>query len=134
MNRLIFVLFILWLSCCNNSNRVTDDNARMVDSVLAPNDTASATTIQLPFTRLSVLVLPPFDEIANEGISPGVQEYLEREISKDTSVTLIEFPYKDLMNVPYHNVFDKKYCKPITDRIDADVVIMTKLDQEERTG
>jgi Cft2 family RNA processing exonuclease len=38
------------------------------------------------------------------------------------------------MNVPYQNVFDKKYCKPITDKLQIDIILMTKLEQATRTG
>lgn len=114
---------------------MTPDKEQIVDSVDSTviTDTVS-TLIQPPPRKLSVIVLPPFDKIANEGISPDVQKYLEREISKDTSLNVIKFPYRALMNVPYQNVFDKKYCKPITDKVDADIIVMTKLELKVRTG
>jgi hypothetical protein len=84
--------------------------------------------------KISVLIFPPYDFIANEGISPDTQKYLEEELSKDTSLTVIKFPYKKLMNVPYQNVFDKKYVKPVADKIKTDKIVMTKLDQVTHTG
>ena len=134
MERFVYILLVLWLTSCHNSSNVTGDNVLTPDSIQTTSDTTTGIMIQSPLRKLSVIVLPPFDEIANAGISPSVQKYLETEISKDTSLTLIKFPYNDLMNVPYHNVFDKKYCKPITDKVDADIIIMTKLEQRERTG
>jgi hypothetical protein len=134
MERFVYILLVLWLTSCHNSSNVTAENVLTTDSSQTTSDTTTETLTQGPLRKLSVIVLPPFDEIANEGISPSVQKYLETEISKDTSLTLIKFPYKDLMNVPYHNVFDKKYCKPITDKVDADILIMTKLEQRERSG
>ena len=82
----------------------------------------------------SVLVLPPYDEIHNEGISPDVMKYLENVISNDTSVALIKFPLKKLMNTPYQNVFDKKYCKPILEVVEVQIIIMSKLDHVASTG
>jgi hypothetical protein len=92
------------------------------------------TKANFPQTKLSVIVLPPYDVIANAGISPDIQKYLETEISRDTTLTLIKFPYKQLMNIPYQNVFDRKFCKPIIDKVKADIIVMSKLDQVTRTG
>lgn len=38
------------------------------------------------------------------------------------------------MNVPYQQVFDKKYCKPIIDIVKTDIILMSKIDQITRTG
>jgi hypothetical protein len=78
--------------------------------------------------KISILILPPFDEIANGGMSPDIQKMLEEQLSRDFDLSVIKFPYKKLMNVPYQNVFDKKYCKPILEKVHPDVIIMTKID------
>jgi hypothetical protein len=82
----------------------------------------------------STLVLPPFDEIHNKGISPDILAYLEDAIGNDTSVSLIKFPLKKLMGTPYQNVFDKKYCQPILEVVDAEIVVMSKLDHLLSSG
>jgi hypothetical protein len=133
MERLVCILAILCLTSCNKADRLTDNVKQTPDSTILTVDTTAGINLSAP-KKFSILVLPPYDEIANAGISPDIQEYLEREISKDSSVTLIKFPLKDLMKVPYQNVYDKKYCKPILDEIDTDVVIMTKLDVNEKKG
>lgn len=89
-----------------------------VDSVVA----ASGNSM-----KLSVLVLPPFDSIANEGISPNIQKSLERVFFEEKSFDLIQFPYGKLVGVPYQNVFDKRYCKPITAKVKSDIIVMTKI-------
>ena len=78
--------------------------------------------------KISILILPPFDEIANGGMSPDIQKLLEEQLSGDSGFSVIKFPYKKLMNVSYQNIFDKKYCKPIIEKVHPDVIIMTKLD------
>ena len=78
--------------------------------------------------KISILILPPFDEIANGGMSPDIQKLLEEQLSGDLGLSVIKFPYKKLMNVSYQNIFDKKYCKPIIEKVHPDVIIMTKLD------
>jgi hypothetical protein len=82
----------------------------------------------------SVLVLPPYDIIHNRGISPDILEYLEKVIGNDTSLNLIKFPLKKLMNTPYQKVFDKKYCMPILEVVEAQIVIMSKLDHLVNTS
>jgi hypothetical protein len=132
MRGIIYILLIVCLNSCNKSS-TSQDKELTSDTTQTSIDTILTTTSPIS-EKLSIIVLPPYDEIANAGISPDIQDYLETEISKDSSVTLIKFPYKDLMNVPYHHVYDKKYCKPITDKVDADILVMTKLDLKERTG
>lgn len=83
--------------------------------------------------RLIILVLPPYDEIANAGISPNVRVLIEENIKhKDFSV--LPFPFKKLMGVSYHNVFEKKFCKPILQKIKPDIIIMSKIDQVSGSG
>ena len=83
--------------------------------------------------KLTIIVLPPYDEIANAGISPNVKKILEEKIV-DEEISVIKFPFKKLMGVPYQNVFDKKFCKPILQKIKADVVIMSKIDHVSANG
>lgn len=82
----------------------------------------------------TVLVLPSYDLIANEGISPNMHQYLEIAIAKDTNVVLIKFPFKKMMGVRYQNVFDKRYCKPILAKQKADIIIMLKLEPGTMNG
>jgi hypothetical protein len=83
--------------------------------------------------KLTIIVLPPYDEIANAGISPNVSEVIEENIN-DKSFSIIKFPFKKLIGVPYQNVFDKKFCKPILQKIKADVIIMSKINQVSGNG
>jgi hypothetical protein len=99
--------------------------ARSSDTTISPKSTLA---------NLRVLVLPPFDSIANRGISPNLQKYIEDIFTTDTTFRLLKFPYRRLMNVSYQNVFDKKYCSPITDKIETVIIIMSKLDQATGTG
>ncbi|MGZ4059335.1 MAG: hypothetical protein ACXVPU_09915, partial [Bacteroidia bacterium] len=124
-----YISIIFSLTACSNSEIKTDKIIR-TDSLFKNNVRETKDTItnkKLAKSKLSVIVLPPYDEIANEGISPDIQKFLETEISKDTNLTLIKFPYKQLMNIPYSNVFDKKYCKPIADKLKVDIIVMSKI-------
>ncbi len=131
------------MTSCNNSDTqtfevgqkeivATDTTRIILKNTIAVSDTTIIPKLIL--TNVSVLVLPPYDAIANAGISPDIQKYLESIFTTDTTLKLIRFPYRRLMNVSYHNVFDKKYCSPITAKIKTDIIIMSKLDQATGTG
>jgi len=91
---------------------------------------------KLPFTKPVILVLPPYDEIANAGVSPDIQKIIESELHKNDSVNVLNFPYKALMNVPYQMIYDKKFCGPILAHIQPDIIIMSRLitDNERKPG
>ena len=76
---------------------------------------------------ITVLVLPPYDETATEGIAPDAQRILERSLMSKNKIKVIPFPLKNLMNVPYEMVYDKKYCAPIVEKVKCDIIIMTHL-------
>ena len=132
----ILIGLIMLLVSCNNTDNSINNN--MTKEIIIPlntyvnEDTTVKTNSSKP--KFLVLVLPPYDEIANAGISPNIQKYIEDEIYNDSFFTLIKFPYKQLMNVPYYNVYDKKYCKTISEKINADIIIMSKLVQITQTG
>ena len=77
--------------------------------------------------KISVLVLPPVDIIVGMGDSPPIQQYLETAFAMDSALHLIKFPYKKLTGISYQQIFDKKYCKPIIDKVETDIIIMSDL-------
>jgi hypothetical protein len=78
----------------------------------------------------TVLILIPYDLNANGGFSPEIQEILEKKLSENSEIQLIKFPLKKLMNIPYQNVYDKKYCQPILEKVKVDFIVMSKIDIE----
>lgn len=127
-------VFVTWTAGCQD-NATAKRDSLPGDSfsinrtpAVPPSDTGAQQK------KLSILVLPPYDEIANEGISPDVQQYLEEQIGKDTNFTLVKFSYKEFMNVPYQNIYDKKYCQPVMEKKKADVMLMSKLELIKTTG
>ena len=136
MNKFVLILTISLLSfSCSNSNKKIENEQKVETEILFQSSDTVDFNIADPLPqKVIVLVLPPYDEIANAGISPNVQKYLEVEISNDTTFSVMKFPYKKLMGTPYHNVFDKKYCTPILEKINADIIVMSKLDVTEGTN
>ncbi len=81
-----------------------------------------------------VFVLPPYDEIANRGISPNIRECIESNLSSINSIKLIPFSFKEMIGIAYQNIFDKKYCKPILEKISTDFIVLSKIDLRKQTG
>jgi hypothetical protein len=127
LRNLLLLLLVTFTSCVNPSNQ--KKLASLTDSkkTKLPDKNFSQ-------QKQTVLILPPFDEMANAGISPDIQKYLEDEFAKDSSIILIKFPLRKLMKVPYQMIFDKMFCKPIIDKIKTDIIIMSKLDQVTPVG
>ena len=144
MRAFISIVTFIVLTSCNNSDtkKIKDGQTETlaIDTTKANFKTTItflSDTTKIPkstTTNITVLILPPYDMIANAGISPDIQKYLESIFKTETTFKLIKFPYQRLMNVSYQNVYDKKYCKPITDKIKTDIIIMSKLDQATGTG
>ncbi|HEV8273673.1 MAG TPA: hypothetical protein VGQ04_20310 [Chitinophagaceae bacterium] len=128
-------ILLFLLSCKDSGNEAISKNVAAIKQ-----EKASISKIDkihnslLENAKLTVLILPPYDLIANRGISPNISKYLEIEISADTNLTVLNFPHKKLHNVAYQNVFDKKYCKTIADKVKTDVIVMSKLEQMTETG
>lgn len=143
MKIFISLTIIILLACCSSPDlkkqriELVEKTAGSADTIIPVADSVFSDTSIVPkkfAKQLSVLVLPPYDMIANAGISPHIRRYLENIFTNDTSIKLIKFPSRQLMNVPYHNVFDKKFCAPITEKIKTDIIVMSKLEQVIGTG
>lgn len=55
---------------------------------------------------------------------------IENHLKKFDDFQVLPFSLKKLQGVNYQGVFDKKYCQPIIDRINADILILTRFDKE----
>src|SRR5688572_13335881 len=75
-------------------------------------------------STVEVLVLPPYDEVASAGNSPNTRKFIESILTGKRQLTVIPFPFRDLMDVPHQMVFDKQYCRSILKKVDCDIIIM----------
>lgn len=98
MKTLIQISVILFLISCTNTNNPKKNSSQVgIDTAKVDTFSSNNSLKTIPnWNHLRVLVLPPFDEIANAGISPDIQKYLESEIIKDTNLILIKFPLRQL--------------------------------------
>jgi len=87
-------------------------------------------------STVKVLVLPPHDQIANIGGSPDIRETIESALTDTDQLSVLPFPFKQLMGVRYQMVFDKKYCKSILEKVECDVIVMSQIitDNERKPG
>ena len=86
-------------------------------------------------TKTKVVVLPPYDVIAGEGISPNIHQYMVEALQNEKELEILTFENnKNIRNVNYYMIYDKKYCSEIVKAVNPDVVIISKLDQSTRTG
>jgi len=136
----IIVAFLnLFLFCCQDSqkNRELDrfyklpdtSNTELVDSIISQDLSKSTTNDSLKqndFSKMSVLLLP-----CSNGYDFGTSGYdfvpiMSRELEKFEGIVVVPFPYKTLMNTSYYGVYDKRYCKPIIDKVEADYFLMAR--------
>lgn len=121
-----WLLLIICVSCAgqrdSKKDPVSDEDSATVDVQQPVADTPVRKD-----TIIRVLVLPAYDEIANAGVSPEIQEFLENALTGHDTVKVIPFPLKKLMGVPYQMVFDQKYCAPILEKVPVDVIVMSRL-------
>jgi hypothetical protein len=136
MRALFFLSVAVLLFSCTAGEISHNKDTTDVSGIMRNYDSTVTSTEwrNLQLQKLSVIILPPYDEIANEGISPDVQKYLESAFATDINITLIRFSYKQFLNAAYQNIYDKKYCQPIIDKVNPDIIIMTKLELVSRSG
>jgi len=126
------MFFVVCLASCSRPDNSANTRSEGDDTIKTAVDTIAAPS-KPALEKISILVLPPYN-VADASIAPNIRKFLEEEIAKDSSMGLIDFPFRDLMNVAYQNVFDKRYCKPLVGKVDADIFIMSKLDQKKGAG
>jgi hypothetical protein len=115
--------------CTDQKNSKNESAVLRPDTVSKADkqDSLPVTLSQSKDTVISVLILPAYDLIANGGASPDTRRILEKLFSNHDRLKVMPFPWRELMEVPYQMVYDKKYCKPITDRVHTDVIIMSQI-------
>ena len=77
--------------------------------------------------KLKVLVLPPYDQVANRGASPHTQKMLEVVFTDKPGFELVPFGRKHYQT-HYQNIFDKAYLGPILEVEKPDVILMSRLE------
>ena len=118
----------LGLSACSPKNDITAEAKPLIEITTPVADSVAEQK------SLNVIVLPPYDIIANEGVSPDITKYIESALKKEVQLEVMKFPYQKLINANYHMVYDKKYCREIIEIVDPDIIVMSRLDVSKKVG
>lgn len=137
---LVVISISLLTGCKDEAPEKTSDNQAIKQDVSAPKpldlpvDTVSANTAE-PETEVvkektTILVIQCSNDYNYSGGGYNFNPLIENELRKIADFEVIEFSYKKLRGINYYGVYDKKYAKPIMEKIDADIYIMTKYADE----
>jgi hypothetical protein len=118
---------LIWIAILLMSCRVEHTQSTGNDSTTLPvYEADTVATAKTDIQKMKLLVVQCSNgyefAMANYDFNPIIEESLR---SKDT-VEVIPFPYKKLMGVIYQGVYDRGYCKPILEKVEADYLIMTR--------
>lgn len=128
------ICLFLFVSCDSTNKKKQKRTEVKKDTVLV--DTSTELTDEtvkiekpLPPKALEIIVM----QCAN-GYDYSQQGYdfnpiIEKELNTFKNINVQPFPDKALMGVSYQGVFDKKYCPPIIEKVDADFLILTQFDK-----
>ncbi len=122
------ILITLILYQCNNPKTQITNIAKIYSDTITENSIVSKS--ESSRDSVSILILPPFDSIANAGISPNTNKILEDILTKTDGIKVLKFPYQKLQKTDYYMIYDKKHCKELLNYIKPDVFIMTLLRAE----
>ena len=131
----ILPLLLLAVVGCNTidknaKNTIEEKQKRsLIDSLKIKNDKClQEDTVSIDTLKLIVV------QCAN-GYEYAIHSYnfnpvIERELNRFENIKVKPFPYKTLMGVSYQGVFDKKYCTPIIEKVDVDILVLTRFDNQ----
>lgn len=115
---------------CNSKNKEREQQQIKVESKIQEKevDTIKVQNVEKVSlktknnSKIKILVLGCYNGYGRNDF----RKHIESEIRKNNEFEIIPFPNKKLLGVAYQGVYDKKYCKPIIDKIDVDYIIMTR--------
>ena len=126
--KLSFLIFALFFFGCNVPEKeipiaVVSNEIFNKDSIVLKIDSIEVNTKIDSVIDVLVVQISNGYEYAQFGYD--FEPIIEKELSQFENINVIPFPYKKLMGVSYQGVFDKKYCKPIIEKVDVDFLILS---------
>lgn len=117
---MLFISFAVWN--CKPVEIKNSDNLDQVERIYSSQT-------NLDEASIDIIVVPCSNgyeySMANYDFNP----IIEKELSKIKLFNVKEFPLKKLMGVNYQGVFDKKYCGPIIEKVEADYLVLTRFNK-----
>ena len=78
---------------------------------------------------ISVLALPCSNGYDFATSNFDFVPFVSSELTKYKGISVLPFPFKRLKHTAYYGVYDKRYCRPIIDKVNADYILMTKFSE-----
>ncbi|MDO6739490.1 hypothetical protein [Wenyingzhuangia sp. 2_MG-2023] len=131
LNYIAFILLSItsFVSCKNQNHEKQHENLSVLNI-----DTLQSKKVETYFEKkadtLKIMVLPCWNHYTYGTYGYEVTPVIERELKRFKNLKVIPLPLKKLMDVPYQVVFDKKYCKPIIERVNTDILVLSRFDKE----
>lgn len=105
------------------SNNILRQDSIKIETIKKNTDSTKLEIDKKDNSKIRILVIECSN---NYGMEYDFNKTIFNELKKNKNFELIPFSYKKLMNVNYHGVYDKKYAKPIMEKVNADIFVMTK--------
>lgn len=100
-----------------------DSIKKEIETIFINTDSTKLEIDKKDNSKIRILVIECSN---NYGMEYDFNKTIFNELKKNKKFELIPFSYKKLMNVNYHGVYDIKYAKPIMEKVNADIFIMTR--------
>ena len=85
--------------------------------------------LDIKIDTVNVMILPCANGYEYAMHNYDFNPILETELNQFKNVRLHPFPLKKMMGIPYQGIFDKKYCRPILEKVNVDFLILTRFSQ-----
>lgn len=101
-----------------------------IEESLKPDSRSFTDLSPIKTDTLKVIVVQCANGYNYSQLGYSFNHIIEEELNKFDNILVKPFPLKALMGVSYQGVFDKKYCPPIIEKVDADFLVLTRFTSE----
>ena len=126
---LFFVILIILQSCPNNPTEKNQDSEKVTASITQKDTDQNKGPVHTDpiIDKIKIMVIPCSNDydFGTNGIE--LTPYIEEALKQSDSIEVVPFPFKEMKGTGYFGVYDKRYCKPILDKVHADYLIMSEL-------
>jgi hypothetical protein len=137
----VFIILVIFINCTGGQNKTQHQNLypnineentiKKEGNITETNlDTLHIGKKNEDNRKITILVIQCSNGYEYSMFGYDFNPIIERELRRIENIEVIPFSLKKLMGVTYQGVYDRKYCKPILDKVDADYYIMTRFTGE----